>query len=144
MEGRDAVLDSRTARNGSRKSIEADGGGDGTDLAARLAAARALVERDFRRDLPLDDVARAAHFSAFHFHRLFRRRYGQTPKQLVIALRVAEVQRLALAGTSFKDAAAAAGFAHQSHMTVRFKRVLGVTPRKWLTAARAAAAATRN
>ena len=110
---------------------------DGTNRAVRLAAARALIERDFRRRrLSLADVARAAHLSQFHFQRLFRQRYGFTPKQVITALRVAEVQRLALAGVSFKDAADTVGFAHQSHMTTRFKRAVGVTPRIWLASAR--------
>jgi AraC-like DNA-binding protein len=81
-------------------------------------------------------VARAAHLSQFHFQRLFRQHYGVTPKQVITALRIAEVQRLALAGMSFKDAADAAGFAHQSHMTTRFKRAVGVTPRTWLASTR--------
>ena len=114
---------------------------DGTDRVVRLAAARALIDREFRRRrLSLADVARAAHLSQFHFQRLFRQHYGVTPKQVITALRIAEVQRLALAGMSFKDAADAAGFAHQSHMTTRFKRAVGVTPRTWLASVRAAPA----
>ena len=104
---------------------------------ARLAAARALIERDFRRRrLCLADVARAAHFSEYHFHRLFRRHYGATPKQLISALRIAEVQRLALTGSSLSDASASTGFSHQSHMTARFKQAVGMTPRQWLVKAR--------
>ena len=98
-----------------------------------LAAARALIERDFcNRGLKLADLARAANLSEFYFHRLFRKRYGTTTKQLVVAMRVAEVQRLARAGCSFRDAAGTAGFAHQSHMTVQFRRAVGMTPRQWL------------
>ena len=106
---------------------------DPTDQEVRLAAARTLIERDFRRrGLSLEHIARAANLSVYHFHRLFRRRYGRTPKQLVTALRVAEVQRLALGGLSLRAAADAVGFAHQSHMTTHFKRIVGLTPRQWL------------
>ena len=106
---------------------------DGSDRDARLSAAVALIERDFRRrGLGLTEVPKAAHFSPFHFHRTFRRRYGKSPKRLIDELRIAEVQRLLLKGVSARDAAEAVGFAHQSHMTTRFKRVLGITPARWL------------
>jgi AraC-like DNA-binding protein len=114
---------------------------DGTRVSEttrrRLAAARDLIERDFRRRrLSLSDVAEAAHLSIYHFHRLFRRHYGMTPKQAINALRVAEVQRLMLSGASLIEASAAVGFSHQSHMTCRFKQFVGMTPRQWLVKVR--------
>ena len=107
--------------------------------AERLAAARAFIEREFRRSPSLDEIARAAHVSPYHFHRLFRHAYGKTPKQLIDELRIAEVQRLALRGVPFGDMWRPLGFSHQSHMSSRFKRVVGKTPRQWLRAARAKA-----
>lgn len=106
--------------------------------ADRLAAARAYIERNFHRVPTLEEVAAAAQLSPFHFHRLFRRAYGQTPKQVATSLQVAEAQRLLLRGAAVAEAAAAAGFAHQSHMTARFKRVVGTTPYKWKRATRSA------
>ena len=104
------------------------------DQARQLAAARAWIERNFRSRITLAEIARRAGLSQFHFQRLFRRHYGKTPKQLTTELRIAEVQRLALAGARLKDAAAAAGFAHNSHMTGTFTRLVGTTPHKWVRA----------
>jgi CheY-like chemotaxis protein/AraC-like DNA-binding protein len=109
---------------------------DPTDPAVRLASAVAVIERDFRSRITLGDLARAAHLSQYHFHRLFRRRYGKTPKRMIEELRIAEVQRLLLAHASFRDAARLSGFYHQSHMTSRFRRLVGVAPRRWLNEVR--------
>ena len=109
----------------------------GWNCGGRLAEARAFIEREFRRSPSLDEIARAADVSVYHFHRLFRRAYGKTPKQLVEELRIAEVKRLAVQGMPFSEVWRPLGFATQSHMGNRFKRVVGKTPREWLREVRA-------
>ena len=110
---------------------------DPTDIAKRLAAAAAFIERNFRGDSALRDIARAAHLSPFHFHRLFRSHYGMTPRQMRERVRIREVQRLLLQGSSTDEASRTCGFSNVSHMGARFKRVVGMTPLRWLVAARA-------
>jgi len=105
-------------------------------LAARLEASRAFIELEFRRNPTVKEIARAANLSTYHFHRVFRRYFGVTPKQVVLELQVDEVKRLVLAGLPFAEAARAAGFSHQAHMTGRFKRLVGTTPGRWLRALR--------
>ncbi|MDQ3439713.1 MAG: AraC family transcriptional regulator [Planctomycetota bacterium] len=94
------------------------------------------MAEEFRRNPRLSEIARIAHFSEYHFHRLFRKRFGKTPKQCLVDLQIEEAKRLMLAGQRPSDAACRAGFSHQSHLTARFKIVTGVTPRQWLLAAR--------
>lgn len=105
-----------------------------SDVEARLQSTLAFMTREFRRNPRLAEIARVAHFSEYHFHRLFRKRFGHTPKQMVIKLQIEEAQRLMLAGHRPADAARQAGFAHQSHLTTRFKAATGTTPRQWLLA----------
>jgi AraC family transcriptional regulator len=97
-----------------------------------IVEALALIQREFRRSPTTRELAEVAGWSPFHFHRLFRAAVGTTPRQMILRLKVAEVQRLALGGTLFRDAAAAAGFASQTHMIMTFKRVVGMMPRQWL------------
>ena len=91
--------------------------------------------REFRRNPRLAEIARVAHFSEYHFHRLFRKRFGKTPKQMLVALQIEEVKRLMLSGQRPSDAAKRAGFSHQSHLTSRFRQSMGITPRQWLLVA---------
>lgn len=95
-----------------------------------------FMAQEFRRNPRLSEIARVAHFSEYHFHRLFRKRFGKTPKQLLVELQIEEAKRLMLSGQRPADAAGRAGFAHQSHLTSRFKSVTGMTPRQWLLATR--------
>jgi AraC family transcriptional regulator len=96
----------------------------------------AFMAKEFRRNPRLSEIARVAHFSEYHFHRLFRKRFGKTPKHFLVALQIEEAKRLMLGGHRPSEAAREAGFSHQSHLTARFKSVTGVTPRQWLLAAR--------
>lgn len=98
------------------------------------------MAKEFRRNPRLSEIARIAHFSEYHFHRLFRKRFGKTPKQLLVELQIDEAKRLMLAGQRPADAAGRAGFSHQSHLTSRFKSVTGLTPKQWLLAAQKAEA----
>src|SRR5688572_5810400 len=127
---------------------KSDGVGDGTDgrheVEARLRTAVDFMSREFRRNPRLSEIARVAHFSEYHFHRLFRKRYGKTPKQLLVELQIDEAKRLMMAGQRPADAARRAGFSHQSHLTARFKTITGVTPRQWLIAARGTSGGAAN
>jgi AraC-like DNA-binding protein len=107
-----------------------------TALAIRLAAAHTFIKRHFRRTPSLVEIARRADLSPFYFHRLFRCRYGKTPKQMILDLKIAEVKRLVRKGIPLAEASRATGFSHHSHMSLRFKTAVGVTPRKWLLMSR--------
>src|SRR5687768_18567717 len=76
----------------------------------RLQSAMAYIQREFRRGPTLPEIARAAHLSPFHFHRMFRRAFGKTPKHVMVELQIAEAQKLMLAGVPLAKAAKRAGF----------------------------------
>lgn len=92
----------------------------------------AYLQREFRRGPTLPEIARTAHLSPFHFHRLFRQEFAKTPKQIMVELQIAEAQKLMLAGVPLAKAAKRAGFAQQSHLSTRFKKMTGLTPGQWL------------
>lgn len=62
----------------------------------------------------------------------FRVLYGTSPYRFVTLRRLDRVRGLILDGFSLVDAALAAGFHDQSHMTHHFKRCYGVSPARWL------------
>jgi len=68
----------------------------------------------------------------FAISRSFRRFYGISPHRFLTHRRVELVMRHAAAGVPLAEAATAAGFADQSHMTRHFRDAFGVTPAVWL------------
>jgi AraC-like DNA-binding protein len=79
-------------------------------------------------------LAALAGVSRFQLLRAFRRETGITPHAYLIQRRVSAARRLLAAGEIPAQAAAAAGFSDQSHMTRAFVRYLGVTPARYRAA----------
>ena len=78
----------------------------------------------------LEQMASIADLSPYHFARQFKAATGLAPHQYVIARRVERAQQL-LWGHSklgLAEVALNVGFAHQSHFSFHFKRIVGVTP----------------
>ncbi len=96
------------------------------DRALRLACDY-LGDRP-ERNVGLDELAAAAGIGKFRLIRLFRERTGLPPHALQVAHRVRNARRLLEAGETIAAAAAATGFADQSHLHRHFQRSLGLTP----------------
>lgn len=101
------------------------------EAAARFAPVLDYLRAHLARRLTLDELARVAGLSPFHFLRRFRAQYHVTPQQMLMALRLFEAKRLLAAGTPPAQAAAAAGMADQAHLTRAFARRYGVTPARY-------------
>jgi AraC-like DNA-binding protein len=90
--------------------------------------AREYIHSQFAADVSLRELARVASLSPFHLARSFEREVGQPPHLYLDRVRIEQARALLDAGTSIADAATAVGYADQSHLTRRFKRLLGITP----------------
>lgn len=76
-------------------------------------------------------LAREFGMSREGYSRAFRRAYGVPPQTFDIMTRLNGARKLLRAGASLADAAAAAGFADQSHLGRWFRRIFGVTPGRY-------------
>ncbi len=84
------------------------------------------------RELSLAELAAIAQLSTYHFCRSFKRSTGLTPHQYVIRQRVERAKLLLKDGKlGISAVALACGFTHQSHLNRHFKRLTGVTPKKF-------------
>src|SRR5437764_15116018 len=87
-----------------------------------------LLVRSTNDLLPLDRIAREAHYSRFHLLRAFHARTGYTLHQYHLQLRLRRSVDLVLAGAPLADIAHSFGFQGHSHFTARFHRAFGATP----------------
>jgi AraC family transcriptional regulator len=113
-------------------------GRDGALPRGTLRAVVAYIEAHLDAGLTLEQMAAAAHLSAYHFARQFKAATGMPPHQYVIARRVARAQPLLHPDQdlSLAEIAARVGFSDQSQFSHHFKRLVGVTPRQFRLSAR--------
>jgi AraC-like DNA-binding protein len=79
----------------------------------------------------LASLAHEAGLSKFQLLRRFANAYGITPHAWLLQRRAEQARSLIVHGEGLAQAAAAAGFADQSHMTRIFARQFGFTPGAW-------------
>jgi AraC family transcriptional regulator of adaptative response/methylated-DNA-[protein]-cysteine methyltransferase len=104
---------------------------DEASLRARHAAliAQACKAIETEAETPnLDALADAAGLSRFHFHRLFKRITGLTPKAYANAHRTQRVQNELAKGSSVTDAIYAAGYNSNSPFYAKSTQSLGMRP----------------
>jgi AraC-like DNA-binding protein len=90
--------------------------------------AKALMARSTGRLVPLDRIAREAHYSRFHLLRAFHTRTGYTVHQYHLHLRLRRSLGPLLSGAPLAEIALELGFQGHSHFTARFRRAFGETP----------------
>ena len=103
---------------------------DGPAIRGTARMRECLHGEDF--DLDLDTLAQKAGLTKFQALRAFKRRYGLPPHAYHLCLRINRARLMLLAGASPVEAATQLGFVDQSHMSRHFKRIVGVTPRRYL------------
>jgi len=101
-----------------------------------LQRVRERLADDAARVPSLADLARLTGLSRYQVLRRFERAYGLPPHAWLLRRRAERARVLIRDGCTLAAAAAATGFADQSHMTRVFARQFGFTPGAWRRAAR--------
>ena len=94
--------------------------------------ARQYLHESLAQPVTLDELAAASGKDRWSLSRDFRTLFGTSPHRYLTMRRLDLVRQLASQGRPLADAAAAAGFADQSHMTRHFTKTWGVPPSRWL------------
>jgi AraC family transcriptional regulator len=90
------------------------------------------IQEHLDRDLSLAELASVVQLSCYHFARLFKRSTGYSPHQYHVRCRIDRAKKLLNKDElSIADIAQIVGFANQGHLNYHFKRLVGLTPRKF-------------
>ena len=104
----------------------------GALTAHQLRRALEFIREHLGGDLPLASISKASGLSPFHFARRFRQSTGLAPHQFLIHQRVERARHLLIhSPATLAEIAHQCGFCDQSHLTNHFRRIVGVTPRRY-------------
>lgn len=99
------------------------------DDLIRLRRARDRIDRDYAQPLDVPLLAREAHMSVGHFHRMFKEAFGETPYSWLMTRRVERAMTL-LRNTdlSVTDVCMEVGCSSLGSFSSRFTALVGETP----------------
>lgn len=87
-----------------------------------------FIDRQLERRITLEELARIAALSPFHFARRFRSTKGISPLQYITLRRIDRAKKMLRSGHPITDTAHALSFFDQSHFHRFFRRYTGLTP----------------
>lgn len=98
----------------------------------RIEVAMEYINLHLDEELELERIAAVAHFSPFHFHRIFRAFKGETLGSYITRLRVEAAARLLrYSDLSIETIAYNVGFGVPSSLTKAFQRFYKITPSEY-------------
>ena len=97
-------------------------------LYQRIVRAKLFIDKHFADNIDLNNISDQAHFSKFHFIRLFKSIYGRTPKNYLIAVRVENAKILLAKGHSVLETCVMVGFDSPTSFSGMFKKIAGHAP----------------
>lgn len=98
-----------------------------------IKQARDYLDAHYMENVSLEQLANVAHLSPFHLLRAFRTETGLPPHAYLTQIRIARAKELLSRGWPPARVAAETGFVDQSHLTKRFKAVVGVAPGQYIS-----------
>jgi AraC family transcriptional regulator len=88
-----------------------------------------FVERNLNQPIYLDDIAKEAHLSKFHFHRIFKELTGETASEFLMRIRIEKSALLLTTSDSvISDIAFACGFNSIEHFSRTFSNYFSESP----------------
>jgi AraC-like DNA-binding protein len=95
----------------------------------RLMRAREFMDSNYSRPLDLNQVSGEACFSRFHFLRLFRETFQETPHQYLMRKRIEKAKELLSTGKhTVTDVCFEVGFQSLGSFSTLFRRFVGYPP----------------
>ncbi|MBN4049487.1 helix-turn-helix domain-containing protein [bacterium AH-315-N03] len=103
----------------------------GSSQDPRIKAAVQRIEKEYAESLSVDDLARTAGMSRYHFSRRFRDEMGHSPYKFLVRVRVERAAEFLRAGLSVTEAAYEVGFGGLGRFSRAFRARFGVLPSRY-------------
>ena len=107
----------------------------GSPTARVASSLRGLLDADPTNSVTLVQAGQVLGASPTHLVRAFRRAFGLPPHAYLIGRRIDSARKLLLDGLPIAEAASAAGFYDQAHLSRHFVRYLGISPGRYAASA---------
>src|SRR5574337_1054999 len=102
------------------------------DHLERMNKVLVYIQSNIDRSMNLEALAAVAHFSLFHFHRIFRACIGETVYDHIRRLRLEKaVQKLYYSEQTVTEIALSAGYETPAAFTREFKKQFGKNPTEY-------------
>jgi AraC family transcriptional regulator len=94
-----------------------------------------FIHGNAHRELALDELAKVANMSKFHFAKSFRSAMGISPHRYIVKLRMEQARKLLLTeeSASIDDVARRVGYTDTSHFRRLFRRIVGISASRYRT-----------
>src|SRR4051812_16543227 len=89
-------------------------------LYKRIVQAKLFIDNHYAEKIDLNNIADEAHFSKFHFIRLFKSIYGKTPHHYLTQVRIDKARQLLTKNISIAEVCCAVGFDSMTSFTGLF------------------------
>ena len=97
-----------------------------------ISKARAFIDRNFSRDLTLEEVSREVHVSPYYFSKLFKEQVGENYINYLTLKRIETAKQLLADGRlNVKNICNEVGYNDPNYFSRLFKRFEGVTPTEY-------------
>src|SRR5436190_7650528 len=98
------------------------------DTYLRIVNAKMYIDENYHEQIDLEGVSKKAFISKFHFHRLFRKVYRQTPHQYITRKRIDKAKDLLAENKPVTEVCNEVGFESIGSFSILFKKEVGFAP----------------
>jgi AraC-like DNA-binding protein len=103
------------------------------DEPGAVKRAREYIDAHFNDQISLASLGQLTDLSPYHLHRVFSQKTGMPPHAYQTQVRINRAKQLLRNRLPLSAIAADTGFADQSHLTRHFRRLVGITPGRYLS-----------
>ncbi|GLR06755.1 helix-turn-helix transcriptional regulator [Vibrio hyugaensis] len=94
-----------------------------------IRQSKAFMEKHHSENIELNDLAKAAFMSRFHYVRIFKQMYGITPRSYLRDMRISKAKALLREGRSITDTCFAVGYESLTTFSSVFRKCTGYSPK---------------